>query len=377
MLKQLICVAALLIFITSCTENKPKQDDEKNKEFKEEKPKSDTVNASLSFPAEKHFKNIRQLTFAANNAEGYFSFDDKSFSFQSDNPTWANGCDQIYNYPLTGEPKDKTFKPDMISTGQGRTTCAFFLPGDTEILYASTHEGSKDCLKPAQRKDHKYVWPLYDTYDIYVANLKGKIRRKLTNQKGYDAEATVSPKGDKIVFTSMRSGDPELWLMNLDGTGLKQLTHELGYDGGGSFSPDGKEIVFRASRPKTKEDVAEYKSLLKEGLVMPIKLELFTIKADGSGLKQITTLGKANWAPCFHPSGKKIIFASNHAGKKGFNFNLYLINTDGTGLEKVSDDKVFDAFPMFSHKGDKLIFCSNRHNGGGHDTNLFIADWVE
>ena len=227
------------------------------------------------------------------------------------------------------------------------------------------------------RSGGKYIWPIYSDYDIFTADLKGNILSQLTDADGYDAEATVSPDGKKIVFTSMRSGDLELWTMNIDGTEKTQITDELGYDGGAFFSPDSKKLVFRASRPKTEEDIKTYRDLLSKGLVQPSKLEIFICNADGSGLKQVTNLGKANWAPFFHHSGEKIIFASNHHSTRGYKFNLFMINIDGTGLEQITTDPTFDSFAMFSFDGKKLIFSSNRFNGGNHDTNVFLADWVE
>ena len=194
---------------------------------------------------------------------------------------------------------------------------------------------------------------------------------------GYDAEGVLSPKGDKILFTSDRTGDLELWTMNLDGSGLRQITNELGYDGGAFFSPDGSKIVFRASRPKTEAEIKEYKDLLKEGLVAPTNMEIYTCNADGSDLRQVTKLGKANWAPFYHPSGKKIIFSSNHHSTRGYDFQLYMINEDGTGLEQITSESIFNSFPMFSPDGKKLVFSSNRNNGGTRDTNVFVADWVD
>lgn len=250
------------------------------------------------------------------------------------------------------------------------------MPNGKDILYASTHAANDSC-PPVPHIKGKYLWPVYDSYDIYVADPKGKIIKQLTNTPGYDAEATVSPKGDKIVFTSTRSGDIELWVMDIDGKNVKQITNELGYDGGAFFSPDGKKIVYRASRPKTEEEVKEYKEFLSQGLVAPTNMEIFVCDADGKNVQQITRLGKANWAPFFHPSGKKIIFSSNHHSQKGYDFQLYMINLDGTGLEQITNQSLFNAFPMFSPNGKKLIFSSNRNNGGTRDTNLFIADWEE
>ena len=329
------------------------------------------------YPQEKHLRNIRQLTFGGDNAEAYFSFNNKMITFQATNKTWGDNCDQIYTATLETSRMDSE-RPQLVSTGEGRTTCSYFMPGDSTIIYASTHLADKMCPPvPPKRADGKYVWAIYESFDIFVADTKGNIISQLTNTPGYDAEATVSPKGDKIVFTSLRSGDLELYTMNIDGSNVKQITSGLGYDGGAFFSPDGSKIVFRASRPKTEEEIKVYKELLAEGLVMPTNMELYVCNADGSDLRQVTQLGQANWAPFFHPSGKKIIFASNHKATRGLPFNLYMIDIDGKNLEQITYDGFFDAFPMFSFDGKKLIFSSNRNNGGNHDTNLFIADWVD
>lgn len=332
---------------------------------------------TLRYPQETHLKNLRQLTFGGDNAEAYFSFDNTMITFQVTNREWDFVCDQICCSPIEGARMDVN-RPRLISTGQGRTTCSYFMPGNKSILYASTHGGSPDCPPvPERRADGKYVWAIYPDYDIYVADLQGNIIDTLTDTPGYDAEATVSPKGDKIVFTSLRSGDLELYTMNLDGSDVRQVTHELGYDGGAFFSPDGSMLVFRSSRPTTEEEVRVYKELLAQGLVMPTNMEIYVCNVDGSGLRQVTSLGKANWAPFFHPSGNKIIFSSNHAAERGYQFNLYMIGLDGTGLDQITYDPVFDAFPMFSFDGKKLIFSSNRNNKGTRDTNLFIAEWVD
>ncbi len=352
-------------------------------------PPADT----LRYPEEKHLKNVRQLTFGGDNAEAYFSFAGDKLTYQWTHKEKGIACDQIFYLSTAaslassasmqksldslsfGEGRGEAVR---ISTGKGRTTCSYFLPGDSLILYASTHVASDTCPQNPNMKDaRQYLWPLFDSYEIFVADLKGNIKTQLTTNNFYDAEGTVSPKGDKIVFTSNRSGDLELYTMNLDGSDVKQVTNELGYDGGAFFSPDGSKLVFRASRPKTEEEQKTYKELLAKGLVAPSDMEIFVCNVDGSDMKQITTLGKANWAPYFHPSGNKIIFCSNHQSEKGFPFHLYMINVDGTSLEQITFDTMFDSFPMFSPDGKYLAFCSNRNNGGSRDTNIFLAEWVE
>lgn len=361
-MKNILAITSALVIIGCST---PKKTEEKIEE-----PIPDT----LRYEAESHLKNVRQLTWGGNNAEAYWSFDGESLVFQSDYTDWGVECDQIFTLDVEGVKKG--VRPPMVSTGLGRTTCAYYMPGDTTIIYGSTHLGNELCPEVPPR-GQKYVWPIYEDYDIFVADLDGNIIKQYTDKTGYDAEATVSPNGDQIIFTSTRSGDLELYTMDINGSNVKQITSELGYDGGAFFSPDGSKIVWRASRPQTEEAQAEYKALLAQGLVEPTDMELYVANADGSDARKITDLGKANWAPFFHPSGEKILFSSNHKSERGFPFNLYMINIDGTGLEQVTFDQTFDSFPMFSPDGTKLVWASNRFNGGNRDTNLFVADWVD
>lgn len=367
----------LVLGLFSC--EKPAQTNKNQTDSTKTKKVDTTAGASTSliYPEEKHFKNLRQLTFGGDNAEAYWSFDSQKLSFQSNFKEWGVECDQIFLFDTQKEENMKGKTPKMLSTGKGRTTCSYFMPGDSTIVYASTHKTSDKCPVEPSRSGGKYVWAVYESFDIFVADLKGNIKKQLTDAKGYDAEATVSPDGKMIVYTSISSGDLELWTMNIDGTNKKQITKDLGYDGGAFFSPDSKKLVFRASRPTTPEEIKEYKELLVLGQVQPTKMEIFTCNVDGSDIKQITKLGKANWAPFFHPNGKKIIFSSNHKGKRGFEFNLYMTDLEGNNIEKISSDKVFDSFPMFSPDGKKLIFSSNRNNGGTRNTNLFLAEWAD
>lgn len=333
---------------------------------------------SLRYAEESHFQNIRQLTFGGDNAEAYWSYDGKSLVFQRTSLKDGIPCDQIFVGRVPENPT-APFEFKLVSTGKGRTTCAFFTKDNQHIIYASTHLASSDCPPVPDRAKYgnKYIWPLYRGYDIFKADLNGKIIKQLTSSPFYDAEATLSPDGKKMIYTSTKDGDIELYIMELKSGKEKRITNELGYDGGAWFSPDGKKIIWRASRPKTEAAINEYKELLAQDLVAPTNMEVWVANVDGSDAKQVTNFGQANWAPTFMPDSKRIIFASNHEYKRGFPFNLYTINGDGSNLQKVSRDKGFDAFPMFSPDGKRIVFASNRNNGGTRDTNVFIADWVE
>ncbi len=341
----------------------------------------DPASDSLRFEGEAHIRNVKQLTFGGNNAEAYWSFDDEHLIFQSD---WADinsqGCDQIFVMDPDGFGEGDSGNYQLASTGLGRTTCSFFMPGDEKIIYASTHESSKECPPPVMFGQGRYVWPIYVDYDIYIANPDGSGVELLIGGAGYDAEATVSPDGKYIVFTSTRSGDLELWRYEIGSGDLLQLTDGLGYDGGAFFSRDSQQIVWRASRP-TGEDADVYKSLLMENLIEPSKLNVFVSDIDGSNVRQVTDLPGANWAPFFHPDGDRIVFTSNHHSltEGGRLFAIFMIGTDGTGLIQITHSGRFDAFPMFSYDGTRLVFSSNRNvsRTDSPDTNVFVADWVE
>lgn len=324
----------------------------------------------LSVEGEKHLKNIKQLTFEGENAEAYFSSDGKKLIFQSKRD--GRDCDQIYTMNIDGSDVK------MVSNGEGRTTCSYFYKDDKSILYGSTHLGSKEC-PPNPDFSKGYVWAIYPTYDIFSAKADGSKIKQLTKTAGYDAEATVSPDGKKIVFTSTRDGDLDLYVMDKNGKNVKRLTTELGYDGGAFFSPDGKQIVYRAYHPKTEAEIARYKDRLANDLIEPNNFEIWVMNADGTNKRQVTKLGDASFAPFFTPDGKKIIFCTNHFAddERKRNFDLALINVDGTGLERVTYYESFDGFPMFSPDGKKLVFASNRNAKTQGDTNVFIADWVE
>jgi len=320
---------------------------------------------TLAFAGETHLKNIRQLTFGGQNAEAYFSRDGKELIFQSTRDALA--CDAIFRMNSDGT------RVRQLSSGKGVTTCAFIAPDNRSIIYASTHLRQAGC-PPKPDHSRGYVWPLYEDYDIYSAGPEGEDPARLTDTAGYDAEAVYSPRGDRIVFTSVRGGDLDLYLMNPDGSGVEQLTFATGYDGGAFFSLDGEWIVWRASRPQGK-DLAEYRALLAEGLIRPGVLELYIMNLKDRKPIRITDNGAANFGPYWHPDGRHIIFSSNMHDPQGRNFDLYMIDIDTRHIERITRYEGFDGFPMFSHDGKQLVFASNRFGKVAGETNVFIADW--
>jgi len=316
---------------------------------------------------EVHLRNIRQLTLGGQNAEAYFSRSGRQLIFQRQEAD--SGCDQQFVMNIDGT------RLHRVSSGKGRTTCGYFFANDRRIFYAATEHAGAAC-PPRPDYSKGYVWALYN-YDIYVANAGGQGARRITDNPGYDAEGTLSPDGKTIVFTSLRDGDLDIYTMDVDGKNLKRLTNTLGYDGGPFFSPDGKQIVYRAWHPQTAADSSDYSALIAQNLVRPVRMEIWVMNADGTQQRQVTNLGGANFAPYFHPDGKRIVFASNYKNPRSRNFDLYLVNLDGAGLEQITTSSEFDAFPMFSPDGKKLVWASNRHGKVQGETNIFIADWIE
>jgi Tol biopolymer transport system component len=367
---------------------------EKAKQIVSVKPPDPPVAAAspaghdLVLPGESHLRNVRQLTFGGDNAEAYWSFSGDRLIFQTNHAPYK--CDQIEILPAAGGPAK------LVSTGKGRTTCAYFLKGDKEIIYASTHESSPECPTPPDNSKG-YMWGLFE-YDIYKANADGGNLVNLTpSTPGYDAEATVCPKDGAIIFTSTRTGDLELWRMDANGANARQLTNLPGYDGGAFFSQDCSKIVWRASRPQGK-DLEAYKDLLAQKLVKPTRMDIWVANADGTEARQVTYLPGASFAPYFFPNGKRILFSTNFVNPRGPDFDIYAINIDGTELERVTLAPGFDGFPVFSPDGKTLAFSSNRKDvvgeagtpqsggmkyrvtgtpAGPNDTNVFLADWVD
>lgn len=314
---------------------------------------------------ETHFTGMMKITAGGQNAEAYWNWDDTKLIFQATRE--GIECDQIFTMNPAGSEKT------MVSTGNGRTTCAYFFPNKDRILYSSTHLGGEEC-PPEPDMSRGYIWGVYKSYDIFTANPDGSDLRQLTTAPGYDAEATVSKDG-KIVFTSDRDGDLELYTMNSDGSNITRITHERGYDGGAFFSPDGQKIIYRGYHPKDENILNDYQTLLNDGWVRPTIMEIMICDADGSNKRQLTDNGHANFAPYFHPGGEKILFASNMDDPQGRNFEIYMMNIDGTGVERITYNESFDGFPMFSRDGKYLAFSSNRFNDKPGETNVFIAKW--
>jgi Tol biopolymer transport system component len=324
-----------------------------------------TLAAVMAFGQTPHISNLRQLTHGGQNAEAYWGPDGRRLVFQSTREPYA--CDQIFVMNADGSDLR------LVSTGKGRTTCGYFLSDNKHIVYASTHEGGEAC-PPAPDRSRGYVWAVYPAYDIFLATDRGELVKKLTEAPGYDAEATVNWKTGKIVYTSMASGDLDLWTMEADGSGKRQITKSAGYDGGAVYSRDGKRLVWRANHPEG-SGLDAYRKLLADNLTTPMKMEIFTANADGSGIRRLTNFNCASFAPTFTPDGKKILFSSNKHECDGRKFELFMMNTDGAGLEQITSFGGFTSFPEFSPDGRKIVFSSDKDAKSRYEFNIFVGDW--
>ena len=314
----------------------------------------------------------RQLTFEGRRAgEGYFSPDGSRMVFQSEREP-GNPFFQIYELSLEdGEVR-------RVSTGAGKTTCAFFHPKDGRILFGSTHHDprSEEYQKAeldfrASGKKRRYDWDFDPEMELYVAAGSGPPRR-LTEARGYDAEGSYSPDGKWIVFTSTRQAygrelsaeeqqrleiDPsyfaEIYSMRSDGSKLRRLTETPGYDGGPFFSPDGKRIVWRRFDP--------------DGAIA----DLWSMRPDGSDKHRITDFGSMSWAPFYHPSGEYVFFTSNKLGFE--NFELFIVDAEGRKEPvRVTYTPGFDGLPVPAPGGRELSWTSNRRGGGAQ---IMLARW--
>lgn len=364
----------LLILATACAQNPPPAEPllpTAPFEIRAGKPVE-------GLPQEKHLQNLRQLTFDGENAEAYWSNDGTKLILQRKAEGMA--ADRIFVLDLASG------QMQQVSSGKGRTTCSYFLQGDKKILFASTHHQG-DEPPVVKMTGRGYQWAVHREYDVFVTDADGKNEKALTTTPGYDAEATVCPVTGAIVFTSVRDGDLELYTMESDGSNVKRITNRPGYDGGAFFSHDGSKLVFRSAYPRDAKEASEDADLLGQQLVRPSHMEITVCNRDGSGFRQITKNGEANFAPYWTPDDKRILFASNMLGMKAMretqdhkqarNFDLFLVDEDGSNLEQVTHYEQFDSFPMFSPDGRYLVFASNRHGAKEGDTNIFVAQWVD
>lgn len=317
---------------------------------------------------ESHLTSIRQLTSGGQNAEAYWNSTGTKIVYQSTQPEWPDEQIVIMNADGSGKK--------LISSGKGRCTCSYFVPGDKKVIFSATDWADPG---PQAKADMSkgYVWMVNPNFRQFEVDLATGARKQIQVGQGYCAETTVDPNGKFMTFTSTRDGDLDIYRSRLDGSRLTRLTNEVGYDGGPFVSWDGKKIVYRRGTMATEADKNDYLGLLKQNLVRPSKLEIWIMDADGRNKRQVTHLSAASFAPFLHPDGETIIFSSNYGDPRGREFDLWAINVDGTRLRRITYANDFDGFPMFTRDGKKLVWASNRNGKVPGETNIFACDWKE
>ncbi|MFO0956191.1 MAG: hypothetical protein U0800_01855 [Isosphaeraceae bacterium] len=316
-----------------------------------------------------HLSNIRQVTYGfAKAGEGYFRPDGKAIIFQA----VPNPDPTIFLTPRPDQDAYQIFtadlaedaRPRMVSTGKGACTCAFYHPTDGSILFASTHLNPtppEDRSSSYSNRDRfkndrsaRYKWEFPEGMDIFRADAQGKNLVRLTDTKGYDAEGSYSPDGKRIVFTSFRDGDAEIYIMDADGKNPRRITKAPGYDGGPFFAPDGKRIIYRSDRKSND------------------RLQLFINNVEGTAERALTDNEFVNWGPYFHPDNKHLIYATSKHGHD--NYELYMLDVDSGAEERITYKDGFDGLPVFSPDGKKLMWTSSGRTSN-KQSQLFLADF--
>ena len=309
----------------------------------------------------KSLKNVRQVTFGfAQAGEGYFRPDGKAIIFQA----VPNTPPSIFHTPTDNETEYQIFSsdltpnatPKMVSTGKGACTCGYFAPDGKSILFASSHLNPtpSEAKGPAYSRTDRYKWKFPIGMDIFKADLDGKNLVQLTKTNGYDAEGSYSPDGKKIIFTSFRDGNAEIYIMDADGSNSRRITDKAGYDGGPFFSPDGKKIIYRSDRKDN--DL----------------LQVFINNLEGTDERALTNNEFVNWGPSFHPDSRHILYATSRHGHQ--NYELYLMDTETGKEERITYHDGFDGLPVFSPDGKKLMWTSSGRTAD-KKSQLFIADF--
>jgi Tol biopolymer transport system component len=229
---------------------------------------------------------------------------------------------------------------------KGEDACSYFFPDGKRVLWTSTRDWP-DLPKGNWSDANDYP----QGAEIYSSDTRGGDVRRLTDNKVYDAECVVAPNGKWILFGRQLDGKMDLWTMNVDGSGQKQITFTDDWqEGGAQILADSETIITRAWK---RADQGKGRGM------MP--MQIFTLKRDGSGRKQITDEEGTHWAPYPAPDGRHFVYVRvlTEAGGRP-NWEIYLRDLETGRERRLTYDPAFDGFPSISADGRWMTFSSSR-----------------
>ena len=224
-------------------------------------------------------------------AEAYYAPDSFHIIAQTQDPEAIQAGERAAGGALTYTFTDIGTELTRIND-RGQDACSYFFPDQTRIVWTST----KDNLDmPVGNWSDEREYP--QGAELYISDLDGKNVRRLTDNEWYEAEVSVSPDGEWVVFGRQIDGKMDLWRMRPDGSDEQQITDTPEWQEGAPFYlPDSETILFRAWKR------SEY------GEIRPTPMTVFTIKHDGTERTQRTFDRDMNWAPYPTPDGRHYVF---------------------------------------------------------------------
>jgi Tol biopolymer transport system component len=255
------------------------------------------------------------------NAHGIYSFD------QADGPYPASGS---VAFEISAPGYDPLTKTRPVGYNDNANATLADLSSFWEIqsfkLQPTAAEPAKIVFSSARDGNN----------EIYVMDADGSGQTRLTSNPAADGYPAWSPDGSKIAFTSDRDGNLEIYVMNADGTGQTRITNNAAADVYPAWSPDGSKIAFTSNRDGN--------------------LEVYVMNANGSGQTNLTGSAGEDSLPSWSPDGSEIAFTTARDG----NDEIYVMNDSGGGQTNLTNDPANDRHPTWSPDGSQIAFNSSR-----------------